>query len=127
MNPEREVTLRRKCYTKRSKPRYSSTRVFRCIYCDRLADSSRSHAITCSTACRVALHRNPEALERLERIADDLPVGMLLEIGAVMELRPDLGEQIESGTLKVYEARPEVYRAFIKLLFASVREPGVQL
>jgi len=91
------VTARPKCYT------------FICVGCGLLAQSSRSDAITCSPACRVRAHRTGAAAEN-KRLAQKIhvPIGLLVQIRAIITLRPDLAERIRLGEIEADEAQPEM-------------------
>lgn len=101
-----------------SRKRYRCPRVFVCVGCDRLACSDRSHAITCSPACRVRVHRHPDALRRLEALAAPVHITVMdiQDADAVRRLRPDLGARIASGEVEIDDVRQEVWRAFWELL-----------
>ena len=110
-----------KCRVTVPRKRCTAERVFVCLGCDRLTSSSRAHAITCSPACRVRLHRHPEPLRQLEGICAqmDTPVPRVLDARAVMRLRPDLEPRIMAGELTLADAQPEVWQAFVRLAFAA--------
>lgn len=100
------VTPSRKCY------------VFQCAACDGLSDTSRADTVTCSPACRVALHRHPQRLAHLQAVAraSDVTVAAILRCAAVRLLCPELVNPIMAGTLTIAEAQPEVRRAYWALL-----------
>ena len=85
------ATLARKRYMQRSREKAQARRVFVCAACDLLTDSTRAHAITCSTACRVRLHRNPALLAARNVACEQLQVSVssVLEAGAVWRLLPE--------------------------------------
>lgn len=99
-------------------PKRYRVRVFECAACGKLADTTRAHAITCSTACRVALHRHPERFEALKEVCAALKVrpAMVLEANAIKALRPDLVDKIVQGAIEIEDTREDVYREFLKLL-----------
>lgn len=107
-----------------ARSRNKGPRVFVCLACDLLAESTRSDAITCSPRCRVWLHRNPERLDRLRRICEGLKVtpGMVQESSAIGRLRPDLGERIGAGELGNEDVRKDVHREFMRLVIAEARQ-----
>jgi hypothetical protein len=104
--------------------------VFTCAGCDLLATSKRSDALTCSPACRVRAHRSGK-IKQLHAIASQLVLtnnrtgktvpAIIQHCSAVRRLRPDLFQQIEAGRLTVYHAMPDVYRAFVKLVFDQAK------
>ena len=98
-------------------------RVFVCANCNRLDSSERRHTITCSTACRVALHRHPERLASLKATCAEhkVSVARVLQSRAVLMLRPDLGHRIQSGELETDDTQPDVYRAFMALVMEQAR------
>jgi len=101
----------------------TSQRVFQCAACGGLADSTRRHAITCSPACRVRLHRHPEIMrdwvERAEQIGVCIPY--MLEINAAAELLPDFGERVFADQwLRVTDLRREIFAAYWRLLMQSI-------
>lgn len=110
MTPPSRVTHSRK--------RYRCPRVFVCAGCDRLACSDRSHAITCSPACRVRVHRHPDALRRLEALAAPVHITVMdiQDAAAVKRLRPDLSARIASGEVEIDDVRQDVWGAFWELL-----------
>jgi hypothetical protein len=98
--------------------RYTCPRVFVCIGCDLLACSDRAHAVTCSPACRVRVHRHPERLRRMEAEASacHINVPAILDATALRRLRPDLGQCVMAGTMEIDDTRADVWRAFYELL-----------
>lgn len=119
------VTPARKRYMARSRAQApTAPRVFACAVCGGLSDSTRAHAITCSPACRVRLHRKPEILAPLEHAADawDVSVASILECRAIAALRPDLVEQIQAGSLTIAGSREDVHREFVRLVMTAARE-----
>lgn len=105
------VTVPRKCY------------VFVCAACWLLADTRRAHTITCSPACRVRLHRNPEKLARLQRDAElhHVTVAMILQGAAIDMLCPELGNEILAGAKTFDDVRLDVYRAYLDRVRAATR------
>lgn len=102
------VTHKVKCY------------IFVCCSCDLLATSTRSDALTCSTACRVRAHRN-RSIKGLRELAtmvglvddDNRPMPALIKQGeAIKRLRPDLFQRLEDNTLSIRQAQSEVVPAF---------------
>jgi len=95
------VTLKPKCY------------VFVCAGCDLLADSERSDAVTCSTACRVRAHRSG-AIKRLrERIKPfHVPLSLELQARAIDRLTPQFMPQIIAGKLTFDDVRDDVWREY---------------
>lgn len=84
--------------------------VFICLGCDRLAYSTRSDAITCSTACRVRVHRTGEA--KALRKALDGSLSRERQLEAVRLLRPDLADRIMAGKIKLDAVQDEIARIF---------------
>ncbi len=95
--------------------------VFVCAGCGLLACSERSDAITCSTACRVKAHRGTW-LKEVKALAKALHIqpADILHSKAIVRLRPDFEELVRDGKLTIEGAMPEVYREFIKAVFAAV-------
>ncbi len=97
------VTFKPKCY------------VFVCVGCGLLAESERSDAVTCSTACRVKAHRSGE-LKRLREVADamDITVSLIQQSAAIKELAPDMHNELLSGRRRKIDAevRKVVWAAF---------------
>ena len=103
------------------------THIYCCVACGCLAHSERADAVTCCPACRAWVHRHPENLEQLKRIADafEVPVSMIPEVRAACCLLSAADVQaVESGTASVTDARirDQVERAFLKLVFQAVHE-----
>lgn len=86
--------------------------VFACAACGRL-DEGRRDQLTCSTACRVWLHRHPAILVRLRAVARhcDVPVSGLLHAHAIVALCPELEAPIMARTLTMADAQPLVLAA----------------
>jgi hypothetical protein len=97
--------------------------IFVCPVCDRLTDALRNDALTCSTACRVRLHRNPSLLDADRKIYQQLrvPLSMELQARALQELCPELQKPILEAKLTVKDAQPAVCRAFDKLVAKTAR------
>lgn len=98
--------------------------IIRCLACKLLAAVSRRDALTCSGRCRVRLHRHPEILDALRAGCkvhglDDL--FDILEAGAIRELRPDLGDRVLSGELRIADVREDVARAFWSRVMQAAR------
>lgn len=95
--------------------------VYVCAGCGLLADSERSDTLTCSNRCRVQAHRNGslKAL-RSQAAAYDLRPSLLAQASAAWRLCPELSEQILVGKLSLDDARPQIWQAFMKQLFAEV-------
>ena len=98
-------------------------RVFLCATCGRLAATRRTHTLTCSGACRVALHRHPAWIRELRTVAAalNLPVSGILDRKAIERLRPDLAVRIQAGDLTAEGVRVEVWQAYQQLLLDSSR------
>jgi len=104
---------------------------FVCAGCGLLASSERSDAITCSPACRVKAHRKG-SIKLLTDLANMLAltdnrtgkpkIAPIKQCAAIELLCPELYEQMGAGSLTIYQAMPETYRAFVKLLMQAVRE-----
>ena len=109
---QQPVTLRRKCY------------VSVCLGCDGLFTTARADTLTCSPACRVRVHRHPEALASLRTTAKrlDITAASILRAAAIDRVRPDLVAAIRAGSLTLDDAQPEVWRAFWDRLCAATRE-----
>jgi len=103
-----------------SRKRYMR-RVFECAACGLLAESSRTHAITCSPTCRVWLHRHPEHVAANVAICAAMKITLagMLEASAVQRLRPDLAAKIARGEVEVEDVRTEVHADFMRLVFAQ--------
>ena len=95
-----------KCYT------------FVCAMCRGLAMSSRADALTCSSACRVRAHRQPELLRSVRELAATMriPPASILQSQAVIHLRPDLADKIRDGHLTLEAVQPEVRQALLELI-----------
>ena len=118
------VTERRKRYT--PAPKRTSPRVFACVVCDCLTETLRSHSITCSPACRVKLHRNPELAESDEGIAQtmDVPLPTMLDARAVRLLEPEVGDlpdRIYAGTITLVGAADEIHSAYERRVMRVAR------
>jgi hypothetical protein len=102
------------------KKRHPGAYVYLCVGCNKLDQSGRRDVITCSPACRVRAHRNgsSKALHDQARRMDVGPA-LILQARAIVELCPDLANQVRAGSLTIEDAQPEVNAAFIKLLFAA--------
>jgi hypothetical protein len=98
------VTHSRKCYR---------PVVFVCAACDGLADGRRDQT-TCSSACRVRLHRHPEQMQRLREDAERAHItpAMILQGAACYRLRPDLADDVLVGTRTLADIAPEIWRAY---------------
>lgn len=98
--------------------------VFVCAGCDKLAESERSDAITCSTACRVRAHRNG-SLKTLRAIAKawDITPAMIQRAAAIEELAPEFEGALLDGTRQIDEdeIRETVYRRFIERAMTAAR------
>jgi hypothetical protein len=93
--------------------------ILTCAACGLLTDVTRRNALTCSTRCRVSLHRHPDVLDGLREICRQLrvtPFGVL-EMNALRVLRPDFSAAIEAGTLEMDAVRADVVRAFDQLVW----------
>lgn len=88
--------------------------IITCAACGCLAEVSRTDALTCSPRCRVRLHRDPDRLVELTGMAKRMEITpfSILQAQAIVELRPDLGDRIRQGTLKLDDAQGEVGKAF---------------
>ena len=96
--------------------------IFVCAGCDLLAESSRSHATTCSPACRVRAHRSGE-LKRLQKnTSAGVTCAEVLRAAALLRLRPHLEASVVAGTLTIDEAQPEVCNAFDEVLRNYMRQ-----
>ena len=98
--------------------RYVCPRVFVCVGCDLLACSERSHAVTCSPACRVRVHRHPDELRRVEALATSMHITVMdiQDAVAMQRLRPDLTARVTSGEVEMDDVRPDVWAAFLELV-----------
>ncbi len=105
------VTHKHKCY------------VFVCVGCDLLADSSRSDAITCSTACRVRYHRNRNGRrDTLQAIAQvwDASVAGIAQANAISRLSPEVCEAVSAGRLTVKQAQVHIWPLYIAEVWRAV-------
>ena len=89
-----------------------------CAICGRLHETSRRDALTCSSKCRVSLHRHPERLQDFRKVCTQMDVSPIsvLMAKAVIRLRPDLDERISAGELTVEGAQSLVAEAFHDLV-----------
>lgn len=92
--------------------------IITCAVCDLLTQVTRTDALTCGSRCRVWLHRHPDHVKPLVRAAKvvDVPVFLVLEAAAIERLRPDLGEPLRAGTLKIEDVRHDINIAFWELV-----------
>jgi hypothetical protein len=100
-----------------------------CAVCGSLHEVHRRAALTCSTKCRVRLHRNPHLLDALREAGrdvkpDDERDGMfgMCQALAIDKLCPQLMDAIKNGTLTLDAVQPQVVRAFNKLGTAQIRK-----
>ncbi len=95
--------------------------VYVCAACGCLEETSRAHTTTCSTACRVRLHRHPDLVAPTLRICEALGVGLakVLRADAVRRLRPDLAERLLAGTLTDADVGHDLFVAFMQAVFAA--------
>lgn len=109
------------CRVTHSRKRYRCGRVFVCLGCDGLATSARSHAITCSPACRVRVHRHPEKLRFLEAEARKIKVTVpfMLDMEAALLLLPDVEPAIALGEVELNDLRVEIWREYWRQLRAT--------
>lgn len=105
-----------------SRNRYART--FVCAACNKLAVSEKSHATTCSPACRTRLHRHPD-LSGLKAVcaASNVPIAMVLEAEAVRRLAPELAQHVAAGRMTLEECRSHTFKALLKLI-EEVRNEG---
>ena len=84
--------------------------------------TSRRDALTCSSKCRVSLHRHPEKLNKLRKQAEtcDVEPFMVLQAQALHQLRPDLVPRIMSGDATLDDVQPEVAETLWKRALATV-------
>jgi hypothetical protein len=96
--------------------------VFVCAACGCL-DEGRRDQITCSTRCRVKLHRHPELLAATRQAAEafDVTVAATLQARAVHLLRPDLASQIEAGKATFDSINAEMLKALNRLALAQAQ------
>lgn len=95
-------------------------RVFACANCGVLSETERSHTITCSNACRVALHRHPDRLAHWQKFADlgEITVQDLLDAHAAARLlTKEQLDQIEFDESSMDAMRGRVYRAYVSAVF----------
>jgi hypothetical protein len=97
--------------------RYTA-RVFACAVCDGLAESRSTRATTCSTRCRVQLHRRPELADsvRQQCEAQGVRLAQGLEARAARRLRPDLADLLDAGTLPAQAARAAIHAAYLDVV-----------
>jgi len=93
-----------------SRKRYISE----CLACGDLYQAHRRHSITCSSACRVWLHRHPERRRILEEACRtlEIPVSLALQVKAIERLLPDLKPRLASGELSIEEAQAAAVEAY---------------
>ena len=93
-------------------------RVFVCISCNKLCDSQRAHAVTCSPACRTAVHRKPERFDELKKLCEQWRAqpALVLQARALDLLRPDLTRSVIDGKIDLDDTREDVHREFLKLV-----------
>jgi len=101
--------------------------VFVCAACDLLGCSVRAHSITCSTACRVRLHRSTALRELRAKMNThcktvDITFASVLEAKAIDRLIPEYGRRIRIGELKIEDVRGELWMAFWKLIELQLPE-----
>lgn len=98
--------------------------VFVCAGCDKLAESERSDAITCSTACRVSAHRNG-SIKTLRAIAKawDITPALIQRVAAIKELAPEFEGALRDGTRQIDddEIHATVRQRFNERVMAAVR------
>lgn len=101
-----------------ARSRNKGPRVFVCLACDLLAESSRADALTCSSRCRVWLHRNPERLDSLKAACAPMRLrpSTVQEAHAIRRLRPDLATRIGAGELENNDVRADMHVEFTKLV-----------
>jgi hypothetical protein len=99
--------------------------IFVCAGCDLLAESSRSHATTCSPACRVRAHRSGE-LKRLQQFISSNGGGPttaeVLQSMAIDRLAPELGAPIMAGTINASDIQRALCNAFDKVLHTQMKQ-----
>ena len=106
--------------------------ILHCAVCDRLYDATRKDALTCSSRCRVQLHRRPP--ENFKRLSDmcrrvgEITPFMMLQLKALHTLRPDLRSRIPPSCVFDTSLLEEVAKAFDELVMeklnaGSEREP----
>lgn len=97
--------------------------IITCAACGLLHEVSRRGALTCSTSCRVWLHRHPEVLVELRAHCEtfEIEVFALLEASATRILRPDLSERMLAGEIELEDVRVDIRRAFMDRLEAAVK------
>ena len=114
-----------KRYTgRKSKADKRSPRVFACANCEVLSETARDHTITCSNACRVALHRHPERLAHWQKFAElgDVTVQDILDANAAQRLlEADEIANVERGELNFADLRRPIYLAYVKRVFDAAR------
>lgn len=88
--------------------------IITCVSCGLLTEVSRRNAWSCSSRCRVHLHRHRDVLGDLQKRAQTYHVEVfhILEAGAVGRLRPDLQEAVELGMAELHQVREDVARAY---------------
>jgi hypothetical protein len=93
-----------------------------CVGCNGLAQSERSHTITCSDVCRIRAHRNGSA-KALRALAAGCKIApaQIQQASALLQIRPDLEAAVIAGTLEIEDAQPEVNRTFVQKLMLKVR------
>lgn len=99
-----------------------------CAACDGLHETSRRNTFSCSSACRVKLHRNPQLMEDLRALCTDKRSGRLeldpfavLESAALSRLVPESSEIM--GGRKTHEDFDELkYQRYRERVDAAVAE-----
>jgi hypothetical protein len=88
--------------------------IIACAICADLIEVTRCDALTCSSRCRVHLHRHPDAVTQLRAAARSVQVDVfcILEAHAARALCPDLAERIADGGLTMEAARGDLLRAY---------------
>lgn len=109
------VTVRRKRY------------VVPCVVCRGLYGAHRTNSRTCSTACRVRLHRGHVDTYELAAAGISRMLGGRVapfdvrRIGAAKALRPDLAEKVDAGAIELDDL--DVWPEYIEQLSAAAQAP----
>jgi hypothetical protein len=96
--------------------------IIQCAVCGLLTDVTRRDAVTCSSRCRVRLHRNPRILDPIRQLSQawDVKLFQILEAGAIREVTPDLSTRISACQSTVAEVRSQVVQAYFERLWEAV-------
>lgn len=101
-----------------------------CVACKSLYPTHRTDSRTCSPACRVALHRDPDldnyakAAKFAEaRFGGDPVRPFVVRLCAAADLlRPDLAQKLQSGEIAdAHDIGPALYDELMSVIFEQVK------